>query len=120
MEIKFRQYYVANDLFKAKVSYSMDARIDKRKCVTIYARDWCRNLRHVFQDLDAPGVVLNQIVVGCQNPQNSLLNFNRRQEKIERPYLRFADVRNRHTCPNTFDVTSERVMADNVSDVWCE
>jgi hypothetical protein len=48
--IKFRQYYVANDLFKAKVSYHMDGRIDKRKCVTIYARDWCRNLRHVFQD----------------------------------------------------------------------
>ena len=50
MDIKFRQYYVANDLFKAKVSYSLDNRIDKRKCVTIYARDWCRNLRHVFQD----------------------------------------------------------------------
>ena len=50
MNIKFRQYYVANDLFNAKVSYSLDNRIDKRKCVTIYARDWCRNLRHVFQD----------------------------------------------------------------------
>ncbi len=48
--IKFRQYYVANDLFKAKVSYSLDSRIDKRKCVTIYARDWCRNLRHIFPD----------------------------------------------------------------------
>jgi hypothetical protein len=48
--IKFRQYYVANDLFKAKVSYHMDGRIDKRKCVTLYARDWCRNLRHLFQD----------------------------------------------------------------------
>ena len=50
MNIKFRKHFVANELFKAKVSYSLDNRIDKRKCVTIYARDWCRNLRHVFQD----------------------------------------------------------------------
>lgn len=50
MNIKFKQYYVANELFKAKVSYSLDNRIDKRKCVTIYARDWCRSLRHVFHD----------------------------------------------------------------------
>lgn len=47
--IKFRQYYVANDLFKARVSYHMDGRIDKRKCVTLYAKDWSRELRHIFQ-----------------------------------------------------------------------
>lgn len=49
-EIKFRKHYVTNGEVKARVSYSIDNRIDNRKCVTLYAKDWTRNLGKLFQD----------------------------------------------------------------------
>lgn len=48
--IKFRQHYITNDIIKARVSYSLDNRIDDRKCVTIYARDWDRALGKIFKE----------------------------------------------------------------------
>lgn len=40
MNIQFCQYYVTNDEKKVKVSYSLDNRIDARKCVTIYSSEY--------------------------------------------------------------------------------
>lgn len=48
--MKFRKYFVANDKAKARVSYNLDNRIDGRKCVTIYAKDWGKTLGYLFQD----------------------------------------------------------------------
>jgi len=48
--MKFRKYFVANGEFKARVSYSLDNRVDGRKCVTIYAKDYTRQLGKVFAE----------------------------------------------------------------------
>ena len=48
--IKLRQHYVTNGAIKARVSYSMDNRIDGRKCVTIHDKDWCRALGKIFKE----------------------------------------------------------------------
>lgn len=46
--IKFNRYNVSNGKIKARVHYSLDNRIDKRKCVTIYAKDYSDALRNLF------------------------------------------------------------------------
>jgi len=46
--IKFNKYNVTNGTFKARVHYSLDNRIDRRKCVTIYAKDYTGELGKVF------------------------------------------------------------------------
>ena len=48
--IKFNLYNVtnANNKAKAKVSYSLDNRVDERKCVTIYGKSVLENLYNVF------------------------------------------------------------------------
>jgi hypothetical protein len=38
--IKFKKHYVTNGTIKARIRYSLDNRIDGRKCVTLYAKDW--------------------------------------------------------------------------------
>lgn len=48
--IKFRKYFVSNEEFKARVRYSIGNRIDGRKCVTLYAKDWTRELGKIFKD----------------------------------------------------------------------
>ncbi len=48
LSVKFQKYYVAGNGAKAKVWYSLDNRIDGRKCVTIYAKDYDRALSVVF------------------------------------------------------------------------
>lgn len=49
MTIKFRQYYVTDSTkVKAKVSYSLDNRVDGRKCVTLYAQEYGRTLQYFF------------------------------------------------------------------------
>ena len=50
--IKFNKYNVVNKETKAKarVHYSLDNRIDGRKCVTIYHKDYNHNLLDVFGD----------------------------------------------------------------------
>lgn len=40
MTIKFNKYNVTNGTLKARVHYALDNRIDGRKVVTIYAKDW--------------------------------------------------------------------------------
>lgn len=50
MSVKFRKFYVANETLKARVSYSLDNRIDGKCCVTIYAKDWCRTLGKILRD----------------------------------------------------------------------
>lgn len=49
--IKFNKYNVANTTtkIKSRVHYSLDNRIDGRKCVTIYAKDYDRSLGKVFE-----------------------------------------------------------------------
>ena len=53
--MKFRKYYVSNGkskhkLVKARVSYNLDNRIDGKKCVTLYAKDYGNTLGYLFQD----------------------------------------------------------------------
>lgn len=48
--VKFQKFYVTNSAVKAKVWYSMDNRIDGRKCVTLYAKDYGRELGAIFTD----------------------------------------------------------------------
>lgn len=48
--MKFRKYFVANGNVKARVHYSVDNRIDGRKCVTIYAKDYCDTLGMLFAE----------------------------------------------------------------------
>ncbi len=38
-QVRFNKYNVSNGTAKARVHYSLDNRIDGRKCVTIYAKD---------------------------------------------------------------------------------
>lgn len=53
MSIKFNAYNVTNGTDKARVHYSLDNRMDGRKCVTIYAKDYDRALGRVFAETDA-------------------------------------------------------------------
>lgn len=46
--IKFNKYHVTNGEHKAKVFYSLNGRADGKKCVTIYAKDYLRNLGKIF------------------------------------------------------------------------
>jgi hypothetical protein len=48
--IRFLKHYVTNGVVKARVWYSLDNRIDGRKCVTLYAKDYSRELGPVFAD----------------------------------------------------------------------
>ena len=53
--MKFKKYYISNgqtkhNEVKARVSYNLDNRIDGRKCVTIYAKDYGHTLGYLFQD----------------------------------------------------------------------
>jgi hypothetical protein len=51
MMIKFNRYHVTNGTTKARVSYSLDNRIDGRKCVTLYAKDYSGALAKVLSDV---------------------------------------------------------------------
>lgn len=48
--MKFRKYFIANNDIKARVSYNLDCRIDGKKCVTIYAKDYTRTLGKLFSE----------------------------------------------------------------------
>lgn len=50
MTIKFNKHHVTNGTVKARVFYSLDNRVDGRKCVTLYAKDYSRTLGQVFAD----------------------------------------------------------------------
>ncbi len=51
--IKFQKFYVQRGELKAKVFYSLDNRVDGRKCVTLYAKGYDRALAEIFAE--APG-----------------------------------------------------------------
>lgn len=46
--IRFNRYHVTNGTAKARVHYSLDNRIDGRKCVTMYAKDYSDALGQMF------------------------------------------------------------------------
>lgn len=46
--IRFLKHFVTNGVVKARVWYSLDNRTDGRKCVTLYAKDYSRELGQVF------------------------------------------------------------------------
>lgn len=50
--IKFNKFNVTNTATKdkARIHYSVDNRIDGRKCVTMYAKDYSGSLGRVFDD----------------------------------------------------------------------
>lgn len=50
--IKFQKFAVVDSETKAKarVSYCLDNRVDGRKCVTIYAKDYNGSLRSILRD----------------------------------------------------------------------
>ena len=45
--MKFNKYNVSDGQNKARVHYSLDNRIDGRKCVTIYAKDYINKLHEI-------------------------------------------------------------------------
>ncbi len=49
--IKFNKFHVTNGTIKARVFYSLDNRIDGRKCVTLYGRDYDRALGQIIPDV---------------------------------------------------------------------
>ncbi len=49
--IDFKQYYATNGSRKTKIHYSLDNRIDDKKCVTIYAKDYDESFYKVFGNL---------------------------------------------------------------------
>lgn len=51
--LKFNRYHVTNGTTKARVHYSCDNRVDNRKCVTIYHKDYSNALGLVFADTAA-------------------------------------------------------------------
>lgn len=48
--VKFQKFYVTDGTTKARVSYHLDNRGDKLKCVTMYAQDYTRELSTIFED----------------------------------------------------------------------
>ena len=52
MAVKFNKYNVSDTTItaKARVWYSLDNRVDGRKCVTIYAKDYDNALQLIFKD----------------------------------------------------------------------
>jgi hypothetical protein len=54
MKIKFNKYNVTNGTVKVRVFYSIDRRCDGRKCVSVNAKDYGRELNALF-----PGIVKN-------------------------------------------------------------
>ena len=48
--VRFMKYYVTDGIVKVRVSYSLDNRIDGRKCVTLYCRDYGNGLSRMFGD----------------------------------------------------------------------
>jgi hypothetical protein len=48
--IKFNQHHVTDGTTKARVLYSLDNRVDGRKCVTIYAKDYSDALWRVLPE----------------------------------------------------------------------
>lgn len=48
--IKFNKFNVTNGVEKAKVHYSLDGYADGRPCVTIYAKDYTRELQRILPD----------------------------------------------------------------------
>ncbi len=48
--IKFNRYHVSNGTTKARVHYALDNRVDGRRCVTLYAKDYSDHLGTVLGD----------------------------------------------------------------------
>ena len=48
--IKFNKFNVVNGTCKARVFYSLDNRVDQRKCVTLYAKDYASQLGKIFSN----------------------------------------------------------------------
>jgi hypothetical protein len=46
--IKFNKFAVVDGSIKARVHYSLDNRVDARKCVTIYSKDYTGELGKLF------------------------------------------------------------------------
>ena len=48
MSIKFNKHNVTNGTNKARVRYSLDNHISGKNCITIYAKDYNRELQKLF------------------------------------------------------------------------
>lgn len=48
--VKFNLYNVTNGAFKARVWYSLDNHVDRKPCVTIYAKDYTNDLHKIIAD----------------------------------------------------------------------
>lgn len=49
-DVRFNRFHVAKGKTKARVWYSLDNRVDGRRCVTLYAKDYGRGLGQIFAD----------------------------------------------------------------------
>ena len=50
MAIKFSRHFVTDGTVKARIFYSRSVLLDGRRCITLYAKDYSRNLGRVFAD----------------------------------------------------------------------
>lgn len=48
--IRFMKHYVTDGAIKARVFYTDTALVNGKRCVTLYARDYSRNLGKIFGD----------------------------------------------------------------------
>ena len=51
MQLKFNRYHITDGKTKVRVSYNLDSRIDSKKCVTIYAKDYGNQLSRFFPEI---------------------------------------------------------------------
>lgn len=49
--IRFNRYFVTDGTTRARIYYSLDNRVDRRLCVTLYEKGYDRNLGKIFGDL---------------------------------------------------------------------
>ena len=48
--MKFNKFNVTNGKTKVRVWYNLDNRADGRQCVTLYAKDYCNAMAHLFPE----------------------------------------------------------------------
>jgi len=48
LPVKFNRHHVTNGVVKARIYYSLDNRVDGRKAVTLYAKDYGNKLADIF------------------------------------------------------------------------
>lgn len=93
MTIKFNKYHVTNGEIKARVFYHLDNRTDKRKCVTLYARDYDSRLGKIFKnefvnesDIQSDYFDKGQVTLFEDHPLYSIARTKAEEIKLKKGY----------------------------------